>query len=854
MSGLEKKDYQIDESPKQIINQSHVKELHDIIWDFVDTHNTLSDQNINNDVNFDWNQDYQKDQEWNIQEIWSRNISPELLHLKDNLNSPQIINTLMDSLLKSECDKETLLNFLNDQRIVNYFTNFNKYDIINSRKEFNSFSKSNKEEGLGWDIGWVDKYSDYKDLLHSISKKFNDLKTKLSKELSNKNDSKWIDITEKSLQKDNSESEEKEDLSIQEFSNKFPELTKLLSQNNMKELIKLNENLRNNEVDVWHIDFLDEMANFYKPLLELPTSDAINKITSIIENSKIDEAKKNLFKKDAIPLLTAILEKKDKEWNSVMKEFVKTIDKDIKWLSYDLLLTTENLNSNDVRKSINTIFHRDEQMFNKLVEDFNKPDTDPQKKLQIENIIKEYVKLSVPDWNPSISEIDNAIIKLDYNFSIGKLQKPAFIFTKKDGSPLWIVKKDQNWDSIKDEKWNDILSQKITPFFGDRVDWKSLTLKKTIEENDWVKEAMEIWTDNMKKLDPKIRDIVKETINTKNWPKSITEAISSLFESWLRLEIKQAFMAFMAMTGSDSEKQNEYAIESNFAQAEKDISKIKETIKDKNDNSISYLKALRSLNLQNKKIENLWWNPMEIFSNAPLENQKRYIESVVKDPSKRYDKDKITILGDVKEKENQHENANTILWTEIKDNKAEISELKVNEKSKWLVEIKWDYIIIDGQIIPIVNGQWAVFTKQWSDIIKKTILIKQNNEKKDFITIIDQKKLEDVNPKSNDLTNQDWKMFDLWKYNKIDQWPNAEKLANMITNLPAWKEKNEVEKAFAIMKNEIDSLATWDRTKDKIIPFIDKAKKSIDASISQFPDNKNLKSIVEWRSSNVFWS
>jgi hypothetical protein len=52
---------------------------------------------------------------------------------------------------------------------------------------------------------------------------------------------------------------------------------------------------------------------------------------------------------------------------------------------------------------------------------------------------------------------------------------------------------------------------------------------------------------------------------------------------------------------------------------------------------------------------------MEIFSNAPLENQKRYIESVVKDPSKRYDKDKISILGDVKEKENEHENANTIL-------------------------------------------------------------------------------------------------------------------------------------------------------------------------------------------------
>jgi hypothetical protein len=119
------------------------------------------------------------------------------------------------------------------------------------------------------------------------------------------------------------------------------------------------------------------------------------------------------------------------------------------------------------------------------------------------------------------------------------------------------------------------------------------------------------------------------TVNGKNM--SFSDAISSLFESPLFLEIKQAFLALLSMMGDDPDKQSKFAIEANFAQAERDLSKITETVEDKNGNKISYLKALKALNLENKDIKD-GINPMQLFANAPLENQKKYIAEVIKKP------------------------------------------------------------------------------------------------------------------------------------------------------------------------------------------------------------------------------
>jgi len=94
---------------------------------------------------------------------------------------------------------------------------------------------------------------------------------------------------------------------------------------------------------------------------------------------------------------------------------------------------TQNLESADAKKSINTIFHRDELLFNTMTNDF----LNPTKKAQVENIVKQYVKLSVPDI-----DLNNAHVGMT-EISVNGKQKKAFQLLDTSGNAMTITKKNE---------------------------------------------------------------------------------------------------------------------------------------------------------------------------------------------------------------------------------------------------------------------------------------------------------------------------------------------------------------------------------------------------------------------------
>ncbi len=586
--------------------------------------------------------------------------------------------------------------------------------------------------------------------------------------------------------------------------------------------------LKENKVSIDNIDHLVELWDFMKFVMITDKKVIVDLLTKF-ENKIWDKTGFLSLLKNNIDFV-----KNDPH----LIEFIDITDRDIKWLSYDTLLKTESLDSNDSKKSINTIFHRDEQMFNKLIKDFQ----DPEKKWQVEKIVKEYVQLSLPKENLQWTTIEIWEIK--------DIKKPCFNIMK-DSKIVEV----STWK--QDDKGQDI-KQKLTPFFGDAKTWVQLTLKQTIEQNQWVKDAMGIWPDNMKQLDPKLKDLMNSTINTANWPKSITEAISSLFDSPLFLEIKQAFLAFLAMTGNDTEKQSKYAIEANFAQAQRDLSKVTETIEDKNNNKISYLKALNSLNLENKTVD--WiWNPLELFANAPLVNQKEYIKAVIWNPWTRYDKDKMSILWkttNTSNPEQQKDDSKTetidqkdtaqefISWKEYK-------ELSLDSSKPGKVERKWEwdnqYLTVDGQIIPLIKGKWSLFVK-WSDwqIIEKVISF-DKKDNKESIAITDGEKLDmwllEQVYKNNNISMlwDDEKSRMIIRYYMLEQSVDGKNIIDslMIQASNLWiDQKNKVENIIAnFKKGALFKKETLEHEKNPIqigqlqIEQISKYRKGIEESL-----------------------
>ncbi len=581
--------------------------------------------------------------------------------------------------------------------------------------------------------------------------------------------------------------------SYRAWTNFLPVLQDKISSLTDKEIISFKEvveSLKNGKVSIEQLDPLDKMTDIILiiSMMDKKYSEKIIPLFDTIVKDKFPNMLNSKEYGELKDILWWLLQRKD-----ILIDFATTVQDDIKWLSYDTLLKTEKLDSDDAKKSINTIFHRDEKRFNKLVQDFN----DPQKKWSVEKIVKEYVQLSLPKENLEWTTIEiGEVVLKDWE---GKdIKKPCFNVMK-DGKIVEV----STWK--QDDKGQDI-KQKITPFFGDAKNWKSLMLKETIEENQWVRDAMGIWPDNMKQLDPKLKDIMNSTINTKNWPKSISEAISSLFESPLFLEIKQAFLALLSMLGDDADKQTKYAIEANFAQAERDISKIKETIKDKNGNQISYLKALKALNLENKDMGGEIGNPKERFANAPLINQKDYIEQVTADPNIRYNKD---ILDKLWNKVSQSE---TVASDENKENKNGVTLVEWKETIIWTHKVikQWDYYLIDGK-----PSDGTIFVKNADGkLTKKTLKVDNTDFESQDVTLIPNETIATLYPKNSEALAQGKE--DVFRYYALESSGDI-KNPNPIDELLKLEGKpDSIDKIISTMKKKLTWLDSTKRTKLEI--------------------------------------
>lgn len=508
-----------------------------------------------------------------------------------------------------------------------------------------------------------------------------------------------------------------------------------------------------------------------------------------------------------------------------MKQFVETVDYGLKWWSYSQLLEQakdpKSLESAEGKKSINAIFHMDKNWFDQLLKDFD----DPIKKDQINNILKKYYELHgkvLPEWS-----------------SFEKSQTKIIV----DNNPVIL-------DCFK------IIWTEEVIYYWELDTGKSMNFQQ-VTKISWVSEALGIDNNTkVKKLDPRIWEIMKNTIITPSWKKmSWGDAFSTFFNSPFFDQLKQAFYSLMATFWEESE-QERYIIESNYVVAKNDVRQWWNFTYIDNQNkeqATSYISVLNKFEPGFDKNENI--NYKKLFTEASVMIQKSYIETCMsKGKEAWYNilKSNIPLIEANKvEKEKNSWAKEFISWSVI-------DELKINKDAKGKVEKKWEwdnqYLLIDGQVIPLIDGKGSLFV-QWTDgqIIEKNIIIEKKDNKEN-ITILDWEKLEDINPKSNDLTSQDGKMFRLWKYINIDQWPNAQNFSQMILNLPQWEGKNKIENSILLMKSKINSLSSWNRTKEKINLIIEDTNKAISLYSESFQNKDDINSIMKSRSQDIWWS
>lgn len=573
------------------------------------------------------------------------------------------------------------------------------------------------------------------------------------------------------------------------------------------------------EVSLEQMDPLNMMTQIIKVMANMEKASVLSEFEKLISD-KFPEKKSDPELASFKDILSGLL---DNKW--LLNQFVETVDYDLKWLSYSQLIEqakdSKNLESAEAKKSINTIFHMDKTWFDQLLIDFD----DPIKKDQVTNILKKYYELH------------------------GKTLHDWFVF-EKGNTGIMVDNKSSQVECFK-ILWTDEII-----YYGELDTGKSMNFEQ-VAKISWVSEALAI--DNstqLKQLDPRIWEIMKNTITTPSWKKlSWGDAFTSFFNSPFFDQLKQAFYSLMATFWEESE-QERYIIESNYVVAKNDVRQWWNFTYRDNQNkeqTISYISVLNKFEPGFDKNENI--NYKKLFTEASITIQKSYIETCMsKGKEAWYNilKSNIPLIEASKiEKEKNSWAKEFISWSVI-------DELKINKDAKGKVEKKWEwdnqYLLIDGQVIPLIDGKGSLFVQSTDGgIVEKNIIIDKKDNKEN-ITISDWEKLQDTNLKSNDLTSQDGKMFRLWKYLNIDQWSNAQKITKMIVNLPQWEGKNKIETSILLMKNKINALSSWNRTKEKINFIIEDTKKAISLYSESFQNKDDINTIIKSRSQDIWRS
>lgn len=736
--------------------------------------------------------------------------------LKKSLESPNIVTKLLEMI-------ESRIQMISNKDDIQYYEVF-----------LNTLKNNIQDKLPSWDIN--DLSTDTKEKINT-DKQYLTIKTNIENNLDNLSQKKIELVQQKSItntniieKTTNTINNQKKIDNIQWNSDVLQTQLEQLSDKDFVKFRQVVENLsKNGKVSVEQLDPLDTMTQILKQVAVLDK----NTVQNVVENVMKE---KFPWQENSTELITfketfyAILDRKD-----ILNNFVTIVNKDLKWLSYDELLMTQNLESADVKKSINTIFHRDELLFNTMTNDF----LDPSRKPQVEKIVKEYVKLSAPDIDLSKTTVSMTEISVD-----GK-QKKAFQLLDTSGNAMTITKKNEKWEDIQ---------VPLTPFFWDSQKWEIISLQDCVSQNQWLKDALQIWPDNMKQLNPKIQELMKQTIETASWKKvSISEAISWFFNSPLFDEIKKIFLmlgmfskegmsywANVDIALIDSKKSFRNFIQSSsFGPLQKELNIASSTEALEKFNSYPWdFKPEYDANSKPIKVNNYKNSEKEYFTTLSSENQLRYLygqKTNLKNSKWQniLDWNKETRTADGIKKDSVIKTETTEATKNLLDKEFisgwEYKELSFDATKPGKVEkidtdINNPYLRIDGQVIPLIKGEWSIFIK-WSDgqITEKIITITQDKEKKNNISIKDGEKL------------------DMWLLEKI----YTEKNISMLWN----DEKSNIIKKYYILeqsaewKNNIDQLMKSTSElpidqKNKIEQVISIFKKGIYQSIWKTPDNK----------------
>lgn len=801
------------QTTSSIISDKNLAYAQDVIGDFV------SYAQIGNDGSFLSEHNYEGLNIKEEREKWS--INEGLLSLLSNLESPDTAEALLNFL--ATLDKPTeIKSFLSDDKVQHYFNDLSKYDLIQSKKDF----KNNIWEDFVWSS---EDYKTYQKKLVWIKDKYQ--KLLVGVEGDKKDDSSPEEWKEKPVKEKKGK----------ENSEKAAELTAELDKLTPDDLPNFKEALtalKEWKVSVELLDPLNTMTQVLKVMANMDQKQVITQVQKFIDTKKEDiseAAEKEVFEKSSknfVDTLNIVLGEKE-----TLNKFVETIDGELNGFSYDALLieaakAPANLDSPGAKMALNTILHRDEELFNQLLTDFDTPG----KKTAVENILKEYYSLSNPSPLAEWVTFEKTQTKIGEKNNI-------------------------DWFVIKESDNNYVMNgdEPVFIHFGESGTAEAMSLSKSIQENERVQSALKI-TDGKYNITSDTKKVIWELMQNKvagsNVYANFGDALSALFNTWPLAELldrlKIALIGWWAMGSENPEDQEKAELQIAYINMKSQWRK--ESFLDKKTNkNINCSYALSKYEPSSK--EGNWVKSYkQLFVNASPEVQKSYIETAYKEGKEAWYKvlRDDSPLPDTKKETPKEEIAGGIdVKTDIPLKTVEllswtgtVEDLKITSASSGKVELVSDadspYLLVDGQVVSLLSlndslSVWSLFveTKPWEVQEKKVTL--STVDWKQTIAIENIWNPLDVSDSTNGEKKKEVFENNVMKYPK--EGINSEQLP--MRNYFAWSSHGPAKTFYDTITN-----ITEDSVKKSIQKSLAIAQASIDASIGS-TDHTSLEKDIQ---------
>lgn len=473
--------------------------------------------------------DFKRDDIAHTPEVWST--TPDQKDFEDQIkNFDKVISLegLEQQLNTGQIEQKTL------RLIDNYVDTLDTSEKRDSVKQL--LEKKLEDDGA---VLSLKSQEGIRKLIASIDKDNDKVAKKLEKQ----------ELKQQKKQEKNKEQEKKDQTDTsKEQESTLTDLEKEISKLDEKYLNNLTEILQwiqTGKVSVGQLDSLHEGTKILQLLLKsdkkaiLEMFDNLTTKNTTLDNNKIKEIK---------TAFQAILNNPH-----FLNKFVSLLDKDLNGISYeDIMKPWQNLDTPEAKKSINTIFYRDEKLFNQLVNDFES--NDEQKKQSVEAIVKKYISLQAPSL-----DLQNTTLKVN-EIDINGQKKQSFSLIDSKGQQVVLDAPDKDW------KTKEIT---IAPYFGALEKWTALTLQQCVDQNPWFKKVVWVDKDGMINLDPSLNRNFKD-LKIQWWgeKKGWFDSLKSIFDSSLFDELKQIFLMLSWLKNGMSEND---AVESDFISSKKEF-------------------------------------------------------------------------------------------------------------------------------------------------------------------------------------------------------------------------------------------------------------------------------------------